>query len=242
MAAVRVKRRHAWDLSIAEATRLQETLAAEVREDPFPLERVRYVAGLDVSSERGNPVLTAGAIVWDRVTSEVVAASSAQGAAPFPYVPGYLSFREAPILLEALASLSIEPDAILIDGHGRAHPRRLGIASHLGVLLEAVTVGVAKSVLCGEGKDPPDRTGAETTLLESGEEIGRIVRTKKGRAPIHVSVGNRITLDDGVALVLACCRDHRLPEPLRLAHEHVNLVRTTGSGLIPVDAEQMQLL
>ncbi|TSC59096.1 MAG: deoxyribonuclease V [Candidatus Peregrinibacteria bacterium Greene0416_19] len=242
MSAMRVRTLHPWDLPLAEAGRLQERLALSVQEETFDPAGARYIAGLDVSSDKENPILTAGVIVWDRITEEIVDASSVQGTAPFPYVPGFLSFREAPVLLEALRALRIEPDILLVDGHGRAHPRRLGIASHIGLCVDVPTVGIAKSILCGKGTEPADRADAWTTLIDDTEEVGRIVRTRKGVTPVIVSVGNRITLDGAVTLTLACCRGYRLPEPTRLAHQHVNLARTTGKGLVPAGVEQMQLL
>lgn len=227
---------HEWRMTAGDAIALQKKLSPRIIEaPPLDLSSVRLVAGVDVSSTKESPLLTAGVIVWDRDTGAIHEAVSAQMEAPFPYVPGLLSFRELPAVLQALRELSSIPDLILVDGHGRAHPRRLGIASHLGLFLDIPTVGVAKSLLCGEHAELPEARGSRAAILHRGEIVGMALRTKDAVSPVFVGVGNRIDLASAVEAVLACVRVHRLPEPTRLAHLHVNAVRRTGHGL-PIDA------
>ncbi len=243
MDIMHVHQLHPWDLSPKAAIALQRTLAESLTDaGPFRLETARRIAGVDVSSSKDSPLLTAGVVVWDRETESVTEAVWAQQPETFPYVPGLLSFREIPVLCAAIAQLSSVPDAFLVDGHGRAHPRRLGIAAHLGLLLDVPTVGVAKSILTGRGEEPGVEAGSHTPLMDGTERIGEIVRLRNHIKPVYVSAGNRITMDDAVELVLACARGYRLPEPTRLAHEHVNLARTTGHGMAVSGAAQATLL
>src|SRR5262249_52668823 len=143
----------------------------------------------------------------------------------FPYVPGLLSFRETPVLLEAFARLQCEPDVIMVDGHGYSHPRRFGYACHLGLLLDRPTLGCAKSRLIGVHKEPGKRVGSLAALTDDGETIGQIVRTKLKTKPVFVSVGHKIDLASAVRVVLASCQGYRIPEPTRQAHLHVNALR-----------------
>jgi deoxyribonuclease V len=174
-------------------------------------------------------------VVLDAGNLELLDTSVARGRAGFPYVPGLLSFREVPILLRAFEGLAHPPDAVLCDGQGRAHPRRFGLACHLGLLLDLPSVGVAKSRLTGEAGEPGQKRGAWKPILDGGEEIGRLLRTRDRVRPLYISVGHRITLDDAVALVLKTGAGLRLPEPTRMADKHVGLLarsenrRATGA-------------
>jgi deoxyribonuclease V len=152
----------------------------------------------------------------------VVEARHVVGTSRFPYVPGLLSFREAPILLRAFAKLKHRPDAVILDGQGTAHPRRLGLAAHVGLWLGVPTVGCAKTRLCGEHRAPGQRVGAQTPLMFREQIIGSVLRTKRNSNPLYVSPGNLIDLAGAVQLVLQCCRGYRLPEPTRQAHLYVN--------------------
>jgi deoxyribonuclease V len=136
----------------------------------------------------------------------------------FPYVPGLLSFRESPLILAACKELEATPDLILVDGQGLAHPRRLGLASHLGILWDKPTIGCAKSRLCGEHNMVPPQPGSYTDLIDKGEVIGAALRTKLGAAPLYISIGHKVDLEAAITWVLRCCRNQRLPEPTRLAH------------------------
>lgn len=187
--------------------------------------RVRLVAGADVSYDRGSPVLFAAVVVLDASTLAVVEVAATTGRASFPYVPGYLSFRELSPLLEAFAKLRATPDLVICDAHGRAHPRRFGLACHLGVALELPAIGVAKSRLVGEHREPGPRRGAHVALRDRGEVIGEVVRTQSGVAPVYVSVGHRVSLVTARRLALRFAPRFRLPEPTRAAHAEVNRLR-----------------
>jgi deoxyribonuclease V len=215
--------------SIAEARALQERLRIEVVESDELPQKLRFVAGADVSYDRGSPVLFAAVVVLDAETLERVEVASTRARARFPYVPGYLSFRELPPLEEAFARLRVRPELVLCDGHGRAHPRRFGLASHLGVALGVPSVGCAKSRLVGEHRAPGRRRGAHTALHDGGETIGEVLRTREGIAPIYVSVGHRVSLATARCLALRFSPRFRIPEPIRAAHAEVNrLRRETG--------------
>jgi deoxyribonuclease V len=190
--------------------------------------RLGLVAGADVSYDRGSPVLFAAVVVLDADSLEVVEVAATTGRARFPYVPGYLSFRELPPLLEAFAKLRARPDLVICDAHGRAHPRRFGLACHLGVALELPAIGVAKSRLIGAHREPGPRRGAHAALRDGGEVIGEVVRTQPGVKPIYVSVGHRVSLPTARRLALRFAPRYRLPEPTRAAHAEVNRLRQAG--------------
>jgi deoxyribonuclease V len=211
--------------SIAEARALQERLRAEVVERDVLPGKLRLVAGADVSYDRGSPILYAAIVVLDADTLETVEVASTRGRARFPYVPGYLSFRELPPLAQAFARLRAQPDLLLCDGHGRAHPRRFGLASHLGVSLGVPSIGCAKSRLVGAHRAPGPRRGAHAALRDEGETIGEVLRTREGVAPIYVSIGHRVSLATAQRLVLRFSPRFRIPEPIRAAHAEVNRLR-----------------
>ncbi len=218
--------RHRWNLTAGKAAALQRRLAAEVRH--APLRRTpRLVAGADCAILGDGRGIIACWVLWDAKTRSVVEQAWAVQAIRFPYVPGLLSFRETPALLVAARRLRGEPDACIIDGHGLAHPRRFGIACHVGLLLDRPTMGCAKSRLCGGYREPGDQAGRSSRLLESGETIGRVMRTREGVKPVFVSVGHRIDLAGAVRLVRQCCTRFRLPEPTRLAHQLAAEVKRT---------------
>ena len=216
--------------SIAAAKRVQEELAARVQlQDTFNLE-ISYVAGLDVSNNRFDPekMVYASAVTLSYPDLTPVENSSSAEKQLFPYISGLLGFREAPALINAFKQLTIRPDILLVDGHGVAHPRKLGIASHIGVLLDIPTIGVAKSVLVGtSAENLTDEPGSHTPLIWKGEQIAALLRTKKKCAPLIISAGHRITLKTAISLVLGCLRGYRLTEPTRLAHLASNACRIT---------------
>lgn len=218
---------HPWVIPPREAIALQKRLSQEVLQIPLPHDNpARFIAGLDVSSTRFDPLLTAGVVVWDRLMNRVIETASAQANATYPYIPGLLSFREIPVLVAALEKLTTIPDLFFVDGQGRAHPRRIGIATHIGILLDRPTVGVGKSRLCGQHALIGDGIGDSAPLIDQGETIGMVMRTKKRSNPLYISVGHRIDLPTSVRLVMESLRGYRLPEPTRLAHNYVNAVRT----------------
>ncbi len=204
---------------------LQRTLAGQVRADALDVGSVRYVAGADVSADRGRGAVFAGIVVYDRLTGMVVEAKALATESDFPYVPGLLSFRELPPLLQVWERLERRPDAVLCDGQGYAHPRRCGLACHLGLWLDLPTVGCAKSRFIGEHLAVGPQPGDAAELVDRGETIGRVLRTRAGSNPLYLSRGHRCRLEDAVALVQACLAGHRLPEPTRSAHLLVNQLR-----------------
>ena len=228
---------HAWDLSPKEAIALQKALAgAVVRSDRFgPGGRraIERVAGVDAAFADGGRVIRAAAVMLDYPGLGVTDRVLVERPTAFPYVPGLLSFREVPALLEALARLPAAPDLILCDGHGYAHPRRLGLACHLGLWLETPTIGVAKSRLTGAHDAPGPATGDVAWLLADrgtrpGERIGAVLRTREKVKPVYVSAGHRISLKTALALTLAYTTRYRLPEPTRLADKLSKAHRAGG--------------
>lgn len=220
---------HPWNLEIPAAIELQHELAQRltlVRADRQPL---TTIAGVDVSMSKHSPRFTAAVVVWRTDTGDVVEKVSAQTTGKFPYVPGLLSFREIPAIVAALKKVKSHIHAILVDGHGTAHPRRLGIASHLGLLVAIPTIGVAKSRLTGKAETPAPEAGSRTKLLHKGEHIGYVVRTRNKTAPVFVSAGNHIDHESAVELVVRCTQGYRLPEPTRQAHLYANRDRVEAS-------------
>jgi deoxyribonuclease V len=221
---MRIEKLHGFDLSPEEARRLQEGLASRVEVGPvLDLEEVRYVAGADVSTQDGMAYATV--VVLDFPGLSVVEAQGFEAPLEFPYVPGLLSFREMPSLLGALEKVETAVDVVVLDAQGLAHPRRIGLASHVGLFLDVPTVGCAKTVLVGKFEEPRMEKGNATDMVHRGEVVGRAVRTRDGVSPVYVSVGNGVDLDSSVELVLACCTKYRLPEPTRQAHNAANRLR-----------------
>ncbi|MFP3938064.1 MAG: endonuclease V [Phycisphaerae bacterium] len=216
--------RHAWDITPKEAIQLQKRLSLLVRETPVTGE-VHTVAGTDCAFLDGGRRIVASVVLCDAKSMEPIAAVDEIRPCKFPYVPGLLSFREAPAVIAAVGKLGEEPDLLLCDGQGRAHPRGLGLASHVGLWVEIPTIGVAKSRLCGEYREPGTRRRCRTQLNLDGKVIGAVVRTRTAVKPLFVSVGHRVTLDNAVRCTLRCTRGVRLPEPNRLAHRRVTDLR-----------------
>lgn len=217
---------HGWDLTPKAAMALQSELAPRVTADrPFAVRPDVLVAGLDVSHARFSSRVVAGVVVLHYPSLKVVEQRCWQGQTVFPYIPGLLSFREAPGMLAAVAGLKTEPDLFVVDGQGLAHPRRLGLACHLGLWLGRPTFGCAKSLFIGQSGPVGWERGATAALLDHGEEVGRAVRTRTGVKPVYVSVGHLIDLDSAVSWTLALAPRWRLVEPIRQAHEYVNQVR-----------------
>ncbi len=207
---------HSWTLSPRRAVAVQQRLAASVRQTR-PRTAIRYVAGVDAAFTADGTDCVAGVVLWDASSKRIVERRTARRRLRFPYVPGLLSFREAPAVLAALRKLTHEPDALICDGHGLAHPRRFGIACHVGLLVDMPTLGCAKSRLVGEHEEPGPRRGSLRRLTLDGEVIGAVLRTRDHVRPVYVSVGHRIDLASSVRLVLRCGGGFRLPEPTRLA-------------------------
>jgi deoxyribonuclease V len=221
---MRVNRLHGFDLTPSEARRLQGELASRVVAGPaLDLGGVRHVAGADVSTQGDRAYATVVVLAFPSLSP--VEVQGFEAALEFPYVPGLLSFREIPSVAGALEKVETAVDALILDAQGLAHPRRMGLASHLGLFLDVPTVGCAKSLLVGSYEEPGQDKGSATDLVHRGEVVGRVVRTRSRVSPVFVSVGNRVDLESAVELVLACCTRYRLPETTRRAHDAANRLR-----------------
>jgi deoxyribonuclease V len=214
---MKIYQRHGWSLSIEDAVAIQEQLSSEViTEDRFN-QPVQYVAGVDMGFEADGTISRAAVAVLSFPDLQVQETHLAYRPTTFPYIPGFLSFREVPAVLDALEKLKITPDIILCDGQGIAHPRRFGIACHLGVLIDMPTIGVAKSLLLGKYELLPEEKGSYQPLIHKGETIGAVVRSRTGVRPLYVSPGHRIGLPTAIDYVLRCTTKYRLPETTRIA-------------------------
>jgi endonuclease III related protein len=216
--------KHRWPKNYKSAVALQGKLRERLVTGKAPKD-VRLVAGVDVSYDKGSELYHAGVVVLSYPGLEVVEEAWASGKSSFPYIPGLLSFREGPISLAAFKKLKHRPDLVIFDGQGFAHPRGFGLACHIGLLLDIPSIGCAKSVLVGQYKEPGKKRGSSSVLVYKGETVGRALRTRDSVKPVFVSVGHRMTLDAACAFVLGCAKGYRLPEPTRLAHLLVNMVR-----------------
>ncbi len=224
-----IQHRHDWNVSPGEAIAIQRQLVNEVIYDrPLNLEAIHYVAGVDVSVK--DNVSQAAVVVVSYPDLKPVEIVRAHMPTPFPYIPGLLSFREGPVLEDAFRQLKHEPDVLIFDGMGRAHPRRIGIATHMGLWLQKPAIGCGKTLLIGKYVEPPDERGAFSNLVDRGEIIGVILRTRAGVKPVYISVGHLADLATSIELVMRCTPKYRLPEPIRLAHN------AAGQFAIPPDS------
>ncbi|HEU0013754.1 MAG TPA: endonuclease V [Longimicrobium sp.] len=217
-------------MTVAEAREAQQRLRAELVLEPPPGFAPRFAAGLDVSADRFSRRGYAGIVVVDLETMETVDQAGAAADLTFPYVPGYLSFRELPPLLHAWERLHVRPDVLVFDGQGYAHPRRFGLACHGGVLFGIPSVGCAKTRLLGEHDEPGRERGSTAPLLHEGQVVGAVLRTRDGVAPLYVSPGHRMDLATATALVLRLTPRWRQPETTRRAHHLVNALRRAEKG------------
>lgn len=214
---MRVQQLHSWRVTTDEARNIQVRLAGLVSRKN-EVSRPRLVAGVDISAPRFRGLVRGTVVVLSFPELEVAEIEAVEQKVDFPYVPGLLSFRESPVILSACEKLKLKPDLMLVDGQGVAHPRRFGIASHLGLLLDLPTIGCAKSLLCGKHDALGAEVGSRAEVKDNGEVIGVALRTRVGVQPIYVSIGHKVDLTAAVSWVIRCCRGHRLPEPTRLAH------------------------
>ncbi len=213
------RRAHAWNLSPKDAIQLQEQLRTRVISSPLEDETIQYVAGIDVGFPKNKATARAAIALMQYPSMALVNQSLAELPVSMPYVPGLLSFREIPVILKALEGLSITPDVLITDSQGIAHPRRFGLACHLGVLLDMPAIGCAKSILVGKHGTLPEDRGSTTDLVDRGETVGSVVRTRDGVKPVYISIGHRLDLTSAVRIILNCGGGYRLPEPTRWAHK-----------------------
>lgn len=209
---------HDWNLTPREAIELQKQLAYEVvHENRFDRVPIKTVAGIDLGYDAANDTSRAVVVVLSFPELELLESAEALLPIQFPYVPGLLSFRETPVAIKALEKLSLTPDVILCDGQGCAHPRRFGIACHIGLIADVPTIGVAKSLLVGKFENLGETRGSVAPLIHRKEQVGVALRTKDKVHPLFVSVGNRVSLETATEIVLQCAPKYRLPETTRLA-------------------------
>jgi deoxyribonuclease V len=219
-----VRALHRWDLPPAEAVAAQQGLRSQVVTHN-ELGQIRTVAGVDISTARERA--HAAIVVLRFPELQPLEAAEADLPLTFPYIPGLLAFREAPAILAAAQRLDIEPDLFVLDGQGLAHPRRMGLASHVGVILDKPSIGCAKSLLCGHCGQVGAEAGEYAEIVDKDEVIGAAVRTRTGTQPVYVSIGHKIDLSTAISYVLRCCGGYRVPEPTRWAH------RVAGGAKLP---------
>lgn len=218
---------HDWNLTPSEAIEVQRRLREMVQLEPLSRE-VHTIAGADVSFNKYSETIYSGIVVLSLPGLQIVESAGVRTVAKFPYVPGLLSFRETPSLLEVWDQLKTKPDVLMLDGQGIAHPRRFGIACHVGVLLNLPTIGCAKSILVGKHAELAPQAGSVTPLVDRGEQVGIVLRTKNKVAPVYISPGHLIDLPSSVDLVKRSTGKYRQPEPTRQAHLLVNRLRVEG--------------
>ncbi len=227
---MKIRRLHPWTIPRDQAVALQTSLKDQlILVDAAPDKALTCVAGADISYARHSDLFFAAVVLLTYPELTIREEAQAIGRVSFPYIPGFLSFREGPVLLDALAKLRTIPDVIMFDGQGIAHPRGLGLASHLGLFLDRPTIGCAKSRLVGNYQEPGLEKGDQEPLRYQDRDVGVVLRTKHGVRPVFISPGHRISIARAAFIAGACCRGYRLPEPVRQAHLAVNRLRIARS-------------
>jgi deoxyribonuclease V len=215
---------HRWDVSCKEAIAIQETLKTKICLTECS-ETIRWIAGCDIAIHPETEMAVGGVIVYSFPEMRELERRFIIDKIRFPYVPGLLAFREAPLLLKVLESLTHEPDLVIFDGQGIAHPRGMGIASHLGLFLDKPTIGCGKSRLCGEFREPGKRAGSVSDLFHHGQVVASVLRTRTNVKPVFVSPGHKISMSAAVKIILQCCDGYRIPKPTREADRYVEAVK-----------------
>ena len=215
---------HSWDLRPTDAVQLQKELKSQILLQPLS-QPPRLIAGADLSFDKGSDTVYAGIVVLRLPDLQIVEERGLQTTAPFPYVPGLLSFRESPAILEVWDKLENKPDLLVTDGQGTAHPRGFGVACHLGLWLDIPTIGCAKTLLCGKYETPDEARGSTSPIVYKNATIGAALRTKTRVKPVYVSPGHKIDLECALDIMLLCDGGYRIPEPTRRAHLFVNRLR-----------------
>ena len=218
---------HSWDLQYSEAVKVQQELRDRLILET-PEINLRLVAGADVSYSKGSNEFFASVVVLEMPDMSIVEESTAKGQVDFPYIPGLLSFREAPVLIKALEGVKNTPDVIIFDGHGISHPRGMGLASHMGLILDLPSIGCAKKILVGKHEPVGNEVGDHEPIVYKDNTVGAALRTKLNVKPVFVSPGHRMDIPSAVEIVLKACRGYKLPEPTRQAHLSVNRFRESN--------------
>ena len=213
-----------------QAVELQTELRNQLQIQPLAKE-ITTIAGADISFNKYSTTVYAGIVVMQFPSLQVIETAGVVDEATFPYVPGLLAFREVPALSKAWEKLNIKPDVLVLDGHGIAHPRRMGIAAHFGVVMNTPTLGCAKSLLTGTYAEPANEAGSVSDLISKNELIGKVLRTKKNVKPVFISPGNLISMEQSLHISKQCVRKYRIPEPTRLAHNFVNELRVKAASI-----------
>lgn len=226
---MQIRQLHGWAITPREAVTIQKRIRefVQIKKIPSP---IKYVAGIDVSYSKYSALVWAGVAVFSYPDLKKVEEKGSNGECEFPYIPGMLSFREIPVVLTAIDQLQMEPDIILCDGQGIAHPRGLGLASHLGLVLDKPTIGCAKSRLVGDFSAVGPKKGDHTHLWYKDHPVGAVLRTRQHVKPLFISPGNAVTLEEALKIVLTCCAGYRLPEPIRQAHLMANKLRKRNTS------------
>lgn len=223
---MKIRYLHDWNVTYQEAIRIQQTLKEQlILKDTDLPQNIRLVAGADISYSRGNNRFFAAVVLMDITSMEIIEKESFSQLVDFPYIPGLLSFREGPALLEAFARLRHAPDAVIFDGHGIAHPRGIGLASHMGLFLNIPTIGCAKKRLVGTHREPGNEVGDYSELIHDGRKIGAVLRTRKNVKPVFVSQGHKVGLHTALNIARSTLTGFRIVEPVRKAHHEVNRIR-----------------
>lgn len=230
VSSVKFRQLHSWDVDYKTAVAIQAELRDKLILADGLSGDIRIVAGADISCTKGDDRVFAAFVLLDAATLEVIEEATYSGRTSMPYIPGLLTFREGPALLQAFGKLRKRPDVALFDGQGIAHPRGLGLAAHMGLILDLPSVGCAKTRLIGTFEEPGAMRGQCSALMRDGEQIGSVVRTKDRVKPVFVSQGHRVSLERAVEIVLQCARRYRIPEPVRQAHILVNKMRKEETG------------
>lgn len=216
-------------LTPAQAIACQQELRKQIRIEPLE-QPISTIAGADISFNKYSEIVYAGMVVFSYPELQLIGNATAISRTSFPYIPGLLAFREVPALLEAWEKLTVKPDLLVLDGQGIAHERRLGIATHFGLITNAPTIGSAKSRLTGRYEEPANIPFAQSPMYDKGELIGMAIRSKKNCKPVYVSPGHRVSMEQSVEIIKNCIRGYRIPEPTRQAHLLVNKIRIADSG------------
>ena len=217
---------HPWDLRYSEAVKVQQELKARLVLETPKIE-FELVAGADVSYSKGDDVFFSSVVVLEMPTMRIVEEATARSEMNFPYIPGLLSFREAPVLIKAFEKVKNVPDVIVFDGQGIAHPRGVGLASHMGLVLDLPSIGCAKKNLVGNYDPVGNQVGEHTPIVFEGDVVGAVLRTRENVKPVFVSPGHKMDIPSAIEIVMKTCRGYKLPEPTRQAHRLVNRVRTS---------------